>query len=623
MGLQEADLMAKELTNTMDANAILAVDAGSTTSKARLFGRVGDSYRYLGSGEAPTTVEAPVEDVTIGVRNAIADLERVTNHRIMGDNGLLMPLKGDEGIDMFVSTCSAGGGLQMIVLGLIPSISAKSAEKAALGAGAIVMDVFAHDDGRTEDERINSLYLLRPDMILFTGGFEGGAVDELEYLARALSLARPPPRQGSGYKVPVVFAGNKDAMSLISKILGDEFSLTQVDNIRPTLEIENLGPTQKMIQNLFMEHVMAHAPGYSKLADWVSVPIMPTPMAEGRMFQVLAESSGENVLGVGLGGATTNIYSVYDGEFVRTVSANLGMSYSIYNVLNTANTANVSRWLPFEIQAKDLSDNIRNKALHPTIIPQTLKELMMEHAIARESIRLAFETHQSLTVTPVPRYLDIASWETHGRWSDTLLPKEEKSYLDTRRLNWIVGTGGLLSHSPRRAQAALILIDSFQPQGVTKLAQDSVFMIPHLGILSTVNSKAAVEIFHRDCLVRLGTCITFTGKGKEGTNVGTITLNHPKEEKLEKNIVYGTLTRIKLGPDEICEIEVNPSSRFDVGKGRGKAITTKVEGGEVGLIIDARGRPLQLPEERDARRSKLLEWFNELEAYPQRKDGDH
>lgn len=595
---------------------VLAVDAGSTTSKARLFGRVGNSYRYLGSGEAPTTVEAPVEDVTIGVRNAIAELERVTDRRIMGDAGLIMPSKGIEGVDMFIATCSAGGGLQMIVLGLIPRISAKSAEKAALGAGAIVMDVFAHDDGRTEDERIESLYTLRPDMILFTGGFDGGAINQLEYLAKELSLARPPPRQGSGFKVPVVFAGNKDAMPLISSVLGKEFSLMQVDNIRPTLEIENLGPTQKMIQSLFMEHVMAHAPGCSKLADWVSVPIMPTPMAEGHMFQVLAESSGENVLGVGLGGATTNIYSVYDGEFVRTVSANLGMSYSIYNVLSTAKADNVSRWLPFEVQAKDLFDSIRNKALHPTIIPQTLKELMIEHAIARESIRMAFEAHQSLTVTPVPRYLDIASWETHGRWSDTLLPKEEKSYLDMKRLHWIVGTGGLLSHSPRRAQAALILIDAFQPLGVTKLAQDSVFMIPHLGILSTVNNRAAMEIFHRDCLVRLGTCVTFGGRGREEEDVGRITVRFPKGGSLEKDILYGTLKRVKLGQGEVCEIEVEPKARFDAGKGRGKTVAARIEGGEVGLIIDARGRPLQVPEDGEARRNKLLEWFKELEAYP-------
>jgi uncharacterized protein (TIGR01319 family) len=612
--------MAKESATAASMGIILVVDAGSTTSKARLFGRVSDSYRYLGSGEASTTVEAPVEDVTIGVRNAITDLERATGRRLMAGNRLVIPSECGEGVDMFIATCSAGGGLQMIVLGLIPRISAKSAERAALGAGAIVMDVFAHDDGRTENERIESLYLLRPDMILLTGGFDGGAVNELEYLARELSLARPPPRQGAGFKVPVVFAGNKEAMPLMSEILGKEFALTGVENIRPTLEIENLGPTQKMIQNLFMEHVMAHAPGYSKLADLVSIPIMPTPMAEGHMFQVLAASSGGNVLGVGLGGATTNIYSVYNGQFVRTVSANLGMSYSIHNVLTAAKPENVSRWLPFQIQPGDLLNSVRNKALHPTIVPQTLRELIIEHAIARESIRLAFAAHQSMTVTPVPRYLDITNWANHGRWSDTLLPKEEKSYLDMKRIQWIVGTGGLLSHSPRRSQAALILLDAFQPFGVTGLAQDSVFMIPHLGILSTVNDKAAVEIFHRDCLVRLGTCIAFAGKGEEGSIVGTITMRLPDGSTIRKDVTYGELSRVSLGSGAISEVEISPSSGFDAGKGRGRGLKTNVEGGEIGVLIDARGRPLQLSEDDDKRRGMLLKWYKELDAYPTNTD---
>jgi hypothetical protein len=98
-----------------------------------------------------------------------------------------------------------------------------------------------------------------------------------------------------------------------------------------------------------MEHVMSHAPGYDKLAKWTPIPIMPTPAGEGRMFRTLAEMRNINVIGVGLGGATTNVYSVYDGKFVRTVSANLGMSYSIRNVLKEAGTANIRRWLPFEI----------------------------------------------------------------------------------------------------------------------------------------------------------------------------------------------------------------------------------------------------------------------------------
>jgi hypothetical protein len=265
-------------------------------------------------------------------------------------------------------------------------------------------------------------------------------------------------------------------------------------------------------------------------------------------------------------------------------------------------------------------NRVRNKALHPTIVPQTLKELIIEHAIARESIRLAFAAHQSLTVTPVPRYLDIANWANHGRWSDTLLPKEEKSYLDMKRIQWIVGTGGLLSHSPRRSQAALVLLDAFQPAGVTGLAQDSVFMIPHLGVLSTVNDKAAVEIFHRDCLIRLGTCIAFTGKGEEGSIVGTISMRLPDGSTMRKDVIYGELSRVSLGSGAVSEVEISPRNGFDAGKGPGRELKTNVEGGEIGVLIDARGRPLQLSEDDDERRGMLLKWYKELDVYPTNTD---
>ncbi len=75
------------------------------------------------------------------------------------------------------------------------------------------------------------------------------------------------------------------------------------------------------------------------------------------------------------------------------------------------------------------------------------------------------------------------------------------------RLDLLVGSGGVLSHAPRRAQSMLMMIDAFQVEGVTELAVDSIFMMPHLGVLSTIHPAAATEVFEKDCLVRLGTCV--------------------------------------------------------------------------------------------------------------------
>ncbi|MBI4364671.1 MAG: glutamate mutase L, partial [Candidatus Latescibacteria bacterium] len=124
-------------------NSVLATDCGSTTTKAILIERRGSEYRLIVRGEAPTTVEAPFEDVTRGVLNAIMEVEELALRKILDGERIITPQRGNEGVDLYISTSSAGGGLQMMVSGVVKSMTGESAQRAALGAGAIVMDVIA------------------------------------------------------------------------------------------------------------------------------------------------------------------------------------------------------------------------------------------------------------------------------------------------------------------------------------------------------------------------------------------------------------------------------------------------------------------------------------------------
>src|SRR5690606_7685603 len=94
--------------------------------------------------------------------------------------------------------------------------------------------------------------------------------------------------------------------------------------------------------------------------------------------------------------------------------------------------------------------------------------------------------------------------------------------VDMMGCDLIIGSGGCLSHAPRRGEAALMLIDAYQPEGVTQLAVDSIFMMPQLGVLSTVQPEAASVVFDRDCLIRLGTVIAPSGPVKPGSTVCTV-----------------------------------------------------------------------------------------------------
>lgn len=590
---------------------ILATDCGSTTTKAILIEKTGDEYRLKTRGEAPTTVEAPFEDVTRGVLNSVMEVEELSEIKLLDGETIIKPRRGGkEGSDVYISTSSAGGGLQMMVAGVVMTMTAESAARAALGAGAIVMDVIGSNDGRLPHEKIERIRTLRPDMILLAGGIDGGTVSHVVELAELIGAADPKPRFGVGYNLPVIYAGNTEAREEIRRVLTDKSDLVIVENIRPVLERENLGPARHKIHDLFMEHVMAHAPGYRKLMDWTDVPIMPTPGAVGLLIENIGKSEHISVLGVDIGGATTDIFSVFQGVFNRTVSANLGMSYSISNVLAEAGEDNIMRWVPFDMPAAEMRNRVRNKMIRPTTIPATLEELKLEQALAREALRLALEHHKSMAVglKGIQQERTISDAFAQTRTGETLV-----SMMD---LKLVVGSGGALSHAPRRVQAALMLMDAFQPEGVTRLTVDSIFMMPHLGVLTEVHPEAAREVFEKDCLIHLGTCIAPIGAGKPGQKCVAVTVTRANGEKLEAAVGFGDLRTLPLPVGETARAVINPERGFDVGAGAGRELEADVHGGLSGVIIDCRGRPLVLPGSDKARIEALNRWAGQLEAYP-------
>jgi uncharacterized protein (TIGR01319 family) len=591
---------------------ILVTDVGSTTTKARFFHKKDGEWRFWVAGEAPTTVEAPYEDVTMGVQNAVREVEELTGHRLLSPEGtgLITPYDGEKGVDLYCTTSSAGGGLQMMVAGLIKNMTAESANRAALGAGAIVMDVISRDDGRQPYQKIQRIRSLRPDMILLAGGTDGGAGQHVMEIAELIKAAEPKARLGASYKLPIVYAGNKALRPQIQELLHEGIALTMVDNIRPVLEEENTEPARRAVHELFMEHVMSHAPGYTKLMKWTDVPIMPTPAGEGMAMQLIANSFKMNVLGVGLGGATTNVYSVIDGRFVRSVSANLGMSYSVTNVMKEAGIPNIMRWIPFKLEEEEVASRLMNKMIRPTTIPQTLEDLIVEHSVAREALRLGLQHHRTIAT----RLKGVQIQRTIADMFDQAM---EDSYVKMMVIDVIAGTGGLLSHAPRRVQPMFILSDAWQPEGVTRMFQDSVFMMPHLGVLSTVYRDAAWNIFDKDCLVRIGTSIAASGLGKEGEHVMKVELTMPDGQTLMEDLNFGDIKLIELHEGSEANAVITPSKNFDVGAGPGKNLEKTVIGGVAGILLDARGRPLQLPEDDSARRDRLVKWYTALKLYPE------
>ncbi len=588
-------------TDPSALRTVLVTDCGSTTTKALLFRKTAEGWRQTHRGEAPTTVEQPVADVTVGALNAFAEVEEVSGRRILAPDaaagGAAPFLESDDdgahGIDLYLSTSSAGGGLQMTVAGVVRQMSAESAERAALSAGAIVMDAISADDGREDHERIQRLRRLRPDIVLLTGGVDGGSREHVVEMAETLVAAAPRPRFGDSLRLPVIYAGNSHATADVRRVLEKTAQVAVVDNVRPTLDAENLAPARETIHEFFLAHVMSHSPGYDRLLRWTPVPVMPTPAAVGDMVRGHAEATGRTLLCVDIGGATTDVFSVFDnrqGEpvFNRTVSANLGMSYSVANVLIETGVESIRRWLPYGMEPAEIRDRLRNKMIRPTSIPQTLEDLWLEQAVCREALRLALAHHRSLAV-------GLSGVQQQRGIADVFSQTASRSDLvDMMSLDLVIGSGGVLSHAPDRMSAALMILEGFELQGFTRVAVDSIFMMPHLGVFASVHPDAAREIFLHDCLVNVAhTAVpVFPRKRPTGSVLAHVLIDGEPAATIDAGIVE----HIELEPGAETRITIEPAGRnIDVGAGPAVALEREFTAGLCGVILDGRNRPLRPP----------------------------
>jgi uncharacterized protein (TIGR01319 family) len=459
------------------------------------------------------------------------------------------------------------------------------------------MESVSADDGREDYERIEKIRHIKPDIVLVTGGVDGGATSHVVEMAEILVAASPRPRFGDTLKLPVIYAGNAEAAEEVSQILSKKAQVVVVPNVRPTLEQENLGPAREAIHEFFLSHVMSHSPGYGKLMSWSPVAIMPTPAAVGDIVQMYAKQTGQNVLCVDIGGATTDVFSVFVDRagthaFNRTVSANLGMSYSVANVLVEAGVSNIARWLPFDLGETELRDRLRNKMIRPTSIPQTVHDLWLEQAVCREALRLSLDHHRSLAI-------GLEGKREKGIADVFKQSSERYELVDLMRLDVAIGSGGVLSHAPSRMQAALMLVEGFGLQGITQLAVDSIFMMPHLGVLASVHPQAAREVFENDCLIYLGPSVVpvYPAKRQVQGELANVFLN---DEALG-SVIAGAVTRLPTPSSGKGTLRVVPSHGFvDVGGGPGKPFEREVTLGECGVVCDGRNRPFNLAEPRAA-----------------------
>jgi len=583
------------MSTMLEADTLLAIDVGSVNTRASLFDVVDGKYRLVATGRAASTAGAPLSDVSEGVRGALEQVQSVTGRRLIDEaESLIMPATaGGAGVDVFVATTSAGPLARTLLVGLMPGVSVESARRLAASCYLDVAGELGLMDRRREDEKLDTIVQAKPDLVLLVGGTDGGATHSVlrlvDLVGAGLGLLPDPepPR--------VVYAGNQRLAADVTARLGERFPVTVVPNIRPAIEQEELAAARQRLSDVIHDLRSSRISGFEELRQWSGGNLMNTADAFGRIIRYLSQvyDPAKGVLGIDLGASHTTIAAGFGGDLHLLVRSDLGQGSALPGLLRHSTLLDIQRWLPIEVSEARLRDYIFNKALHPGIVPIGMEELHLEYALARQVARTALE----LARADWPLGKDAAS--------HPLLPPMEP----------ILASGGVLARAPRPGYSALALLDALQPTGIATLVLDPYNLTPGLGVAGGPLPMATVQALDSGSFVSLGTVVAPVGRGRPGRPVLRLRLERERGETSEGEVRYGQLSVLPLKQGDFGKLTLRPERGFDVGFGApGRAGAVRVAGGAVGLIIDARGRPLQGP--RDSGRAHDLnqKWLWDIGA---------
>ena len=459
--------------------AVLLIDFGSTMTKVTAVDV--ETEEILGTSQSYTTIET---DIINGLNNAVK---------------LLKEKIGDVTFVEQYACSSAAGGLRMVAIGLVPELTAKAARQASLGAGAKVIKTYSYELTESDLVEIDEI---NPDICLLTGGTDGGNKENIVFNAKMLARS-----QG---KFPIIIAGNRNCADTCKEILKEK--QTHVcENVMPRLDIPNVGPVQAKIREIFLEQIVK-AKGLSNAEALVGDILMPTPSAMLTAMKLLAKGTKTeegigDLVGVDLGGATTDIYSMSFGlpttgmcslkglreEYAkRTVEGDIGMRYSIHGIVDAAGIDRVSELSGLdEDRCRELVDYL---SVHTDVVPGDDDELeKLDYALASLAIETAVTRHA-------------------GRLEQFYSPMGI-SYMQTGKdltaVKIVIVTGGALIHTKRtgaiaaHAQFSPLDAMSLKPKEAEVLI-DKKYILAAMGLLSTVYPDTALRIMKRE-LIKDGT----------------------------------------------------------------------------------------------------------------------
>jgi len=576
-------------TSLVEGESLLALDVGASNTRAVLFDIVEGEYRFVAAGHSPSTAEAPIKDVSEGARNAISTLQNVTGRTLLDESrGLIAPAQADgSGVDALVVTLSAGPTLKAVVVGLLSDVSLESARRLTQTIYARVVDSIGLNDRRRADQQIDGLLRICPDVIVITGGTDGGASRSIQKMLEPVGLASYLMPQEK--RPTVLYAGNQKMEAEVKALLASHTaSLHFSPNVRPSLQTEDLEPAARELARIYVGIRKKQLHGVDLLDIWSNGHIFPTGYATGRMMRFLSKvySTTKGILSVDLGASATVISAGFNGKSTLGVYPQFGLGESLSGLLQYTSLDDILRWSSLDISTGVLRDYLYQKSLYPSTIPATKEDQVIAQVVARQALALAVQT----AARDFPRSLTTLK--------SGLLPIFEP----------IIAGGGALSGGAGPGHSLILLLNALQPVGVTTIILDQNNLLPLLGAAASRNNLLPVQVLDSGAFLSVGTVVSPVVSANYGAPILKARLTYEDGTESRVDVKFGNIEMLPLASGQAANLTLRPLSRSNVGFGPGHGGTIPVSGGALGVVFDGRGRPVQLPDDSVRRRELIKKW---------------
>lgn len=576
-------------------SSILGLDIGSITTSVSLFGVFNGKFQLQNIGTDLTSLGAG-QVLSAGVIGAIQDLQKQADRVLLSPN----PQRHVEvdqvrqSVDQISLAASFGPDIDAVLLGLTSHGSLFAGESLIRSLPMRLAGSFGLADLQDNFGVLDQLIHLHPKIMILTGGENMGAEASIQQWVEMVRLYCA--LVSSSLKPRLFYAGNPSLQNLVQRHLEPVGGLQILPNLQPAFGELDIVPAQAAVEQSIIQAWQGMIPGFSDLVNAAGKSVRTKAFLQDRMIRYLSKAKQaqggdrpqRGVLAVDLGARRSVISAAISSQTGTVVQPT---SMEVSDLTQTPTVSLVRQWTAASVSLSDVHQYLATQILMPARIPETFNDLAISQAEAR--VRL-----QGL----------VKELSFHHPWFSQHASSGIPGLFEP-----IILSGRVLTHAPSPGQAMLMMLDGFQPRGISTIVLDRHHLLPLLGLLGEVAPLLPVHLLASDVFTNLGSVICLDSPAPNGNLLLSLKVQAESIKPYSFEIFKGDLIRLVIPVGDSVILECSPEENTDIGLGGpGIGGQIKVTSGLMGVVIDARGRPIDLPEDDAMRVDKLQGWLRDL-----------